>query len=270
MKIYLHTDIEGVAGWVFYAQRDLDRGANREHTRRMNALLTGEVVAACEAALDAGAREVYVNDAHGPCHSVDFERLPPGCRILHGRPGHFDAWLAQLDEAFDAMICLGQHAMAGTPHSVCPHSLWHVNGNLQLSETTMAAALAGTRGVPTILVTGDDKICAEAKEKIPGVHVVAVKKGIGAQNACSLAPAEARQRIAEAVAAAMKDIAQATPFTIPGPYRLNISDRNPNERVLERDVEGTDLWDAFHRAVNSTPYGHFGEDPLDDHGFRWP
>ncbi|MFA9478837.1 M55 family metallopeptidase [Phycisphaerales bacterium AB-hyl4] len=143
----MHTDVEGVAGWVFYGQRDMDRSANREHTHRMNALFTGEVVAACEAALDAGASEIYINDAHGPCHSVDFERLPAGCRIIHGRPGYFDAWLSQLDETFDAMICVGQHAMAGTPASVCPHSMWHVNDGLKLSETTMAAALAGTKGV---------------------------------------------------------------------------------------------------------------------------
>lgn len=270
MKLYLHTDIEGVAGYVFYAQLDLSQAANREHTRRMNALLTGEVVAACEAALQAGATEIYVNDAHGPAHSIDFERLPAKCRILHGRPGYFDAWLSQLDASFDAMLCLGQHAMAATPGSVCPHSLWHVNDNLKLSETTMAAALAGTRGVPTVLVTGDDKICTEAGEKIPGIHTLAVKKGIAAQNACSLAPIEARRKIREAVRAALAQVHQIEPYTVQGPYRLNLSDRDPAHRLFEKDVEGHDLWETVHRALNSTAYGHFGEDPLDDRSFRWP
>ncbi|MFA9478838.1 M55 family metallopeptidase [Phycisphaerales bacterium AB-hyl4] len=121
-----------------------------------------------------------------------------------------------------------------------------------------------------MLVTGDDKICAEVREKIPGIHTAAVKTGIAAQNACSLAPVEARQRIGEAVAAALGEIQKIKPYTIPGPYRLNISNRDPAQRLFDQDVEGADLWETFHQAVNSTSYGHYQEDPIDDGSFRWP
>ncbi len=269
MKIYVHTDIEGCAGYVFYAQMDMSKAEVRAFNARMNALLTNEVVAACEAALESGASEVYVNDAHGPCYNIDFERLPAGCRIINGRAGHFDAWLSMLDESFDAMICIGQHAMAGTPHSVCPHSLWHVNDDLKLSETTMAAAMAGCKGVPTIMVSGDDKICAEVREKIPGVHAAVVKRAIAAQNACSLAPVEACELIRETVRAAIADRGNIPPYVVPGPLRLNISNRNPAERLIPQDVEGDEIWETAHRALNQT-YAHFGEDPIDDRSFRWP
>ena len=54
MKVYIHTDIEGVAGRVFFAS-DSSSIANLQHIQRMNQLLTDEVKAACQAAIDSGA-----------------------------------------------------------------------------------------------------------------------------------------------------------------------------------------------------------------------
>ena len=274
MRVYIHTDIEGIAGWAFYANADLGSIANYHHTQRMNQLLTNEVVTACRAAFDAGADEVWVNDAHSYCYSVLFEQLPKRCQIIHGRPGHFDAWLGHFKTApIDALVCVGQHAMAGTPYSVCPHSLWHLVADgkpMKLSETTMAAALAGSRGVPCVCVTGDDKICAEVAEKIPGVEPVIVKWAISAQNARSLTPADACDRIYEGVLAGLGRREQIAPFALPSPYSINISDRDPTQRILPHDVQGDDFWETVHRALNSTTYAHFGADPIDDRSFRWP
>jgi len=268
MKIYIHTDIEGVAGWVFYLNGKLDQ-ANLDHLGRMNKLLTGEVVAACQGALDMGATEVLVNDAHGPCYSIEFEQLPSGCRIIHGRPGYFDHWLACFDKTVNALICIGQHAMAATPRAVCPHSMWHLNGQ-QYSETTMAAALAGTFGVPCIAVSGDLAICRETARKIPEVEQLIVKWGLSAQNAISLCPLESRKIIYEGVRRAMGRMRGISPLKIPGPYRLNLSDRDPAFMLFPEPVVGDDLWETARRALNSLPYGHYGEDPLDDRSFRYP
>lgn len=269
MKVYIHTDIEGVAGWVFYANAPVTSQANLEHTRRMNDLMTDEVVAACRAALDAGADTVWVNDAHGPAYSINFERLPSGCQIIHGRPGYFDQWLACMDASVDALICVGQHAMAGTRGSVCPHTLWHVNDGIQLSETTMAAALAGEFGVPMICVTGDDKINAECADKIPDIEQVIVKWGISAQNARSLCPKDACQRIYDGVRCAMARIDQIKPYTIAGPIRLNLSERDPAQKIMPEDVIGNNINDTVQALLNDA-YAHYGEDPLDDKTFRYP
>lgn len=269
MRVYIHTDIEGVAGWVFYANLPPQSRANIEHTRRMNRLLTNEVVAACRGALDAGADEVWVNDAHGPAYNIDFEELPPRCQIIHGRPGYFDQWLACMDEEVDALVCVGQHAMAGTRGAVCPHSLWHVNDDLKLSETTMAAAMAGCYGVPMICVSGDDKICAECAEKVPGIEQVVVKWGISAQNARSLCPADACQRIYEGVHRAVQRLDAFEPYVLSGPFRLNLSDRDPARKELAEDVTGDDFLDVTRRTLNQI-FSHYGEDPLDDRSFRYP
>ena len=271
MKVYIHTDLEGVAGWVFYgnfASASLD---NHAHVQRMNRLFTAEVAAAARAALDAGADEVWVNDSHGSAYNLLFEELPAPCQILHGRPGYFDAWLAGFDATVDALVCLGQHAMAGTPGAICPHTCWHVNGDaFRLSEASMAAALAGSHGVPCVCITGDDKICAEVCAKVPGCEAAVVKWGLSAQNARTLTPAAACELIYAAVSRGVARRDQIAPLVFPGPYRLNVSDRDPDLLVMPHDVEGADFWETVHRALNSYGYGHFGEDPLDDRSFRWP
>ena len=270
MKVYIHTDIEGVAGWVFWGSRSKSF-ANHYHSQRMNQLLTNEVKAACRAAIDSGADEVWVNDSHGCCYSILFEQLPKQCPIIHGRPAYFDAWLAYFDSTIDALVCIGQHAMAGTPHAVNPHSLWHVNGGeIKLSECTMAAALAGYHDVPCVCVSGDEKICAEAKQKIPQLETVDVKWAIAAQNARSLTPETACEKIYQGVQEALKRKDDIPPFKIPGPYRLNISDRDPSKMILKRDGEGEDFWQTVHDTLNKTSYSNYGQDPIDDGSYRWP
>jgi len=270
MKVYVHTDIEGIAGWVFYWHR-VNSVDNHEHVRRMNKLLTDEVGAAARAALDSGADEVWVNDSHGCCYNLFFERLPKQCQIIHGRPGHFDAWLGCFYGSAEALICIGMHAMAGTRGAVCPHSLWHINGDaVVLSEATMAAALAGYHGVPCVCVSGDDKICAEVKEKVPDCETVVVKWGIAAQNARCLSPTYACEKIYEGVKKGLAKRHEIAPYEIKGPYRINISDRDPAKKILPADVHGDDFWETVHRALNETDYCSFGEDMIDDGSFRWP
>ena len=270
MKVYIHTDIEGVAGWVFYLHEG-NSLQNHEHLRRMNQLLTDEVSAAARAALDSGAKEVWINDSHGCCYNILFEQLPKQCQIIHGRAGHFDAWLGCFDGSVDAMVCIGMHAMAGTRQAVCPHSLWHINGDrVVLSEATMAAAMAGYHGVPCVCVSGDDKICAEVRQKVPDCETVVVKWGIAPQNARCLSPICSCERIYEGVKNGLAKRKEIAPYAIEGPYRVNISDRDPAKMILGEDVQGEDFWETVYRALSMTDYCSFGEDKIDDGSFRWP
>ena len=59
MKVYVQTDIEGVAGVTFFEHRD-PAPENVLHRQRMQQLLTGEVNAAVSAAFAAGATVVDV------------------------------------------------------------------------------------------------------------------------------------------------------------------------------------------------------------------
>ena len=51
----------------------------------------------------------------------------------------------------------------------------------------------GSFGVPVLLVTGDEAVCAEANEWLPGVETVAVKKATGRHSAECL-PAKVSQK----------------------------------------------------------------------------
>lgn len=273
MKVYINTDIEGVAGWVFYANLKDDSAWNYHHTQRMNRLLTAEVNAAAQACKEEGAEEVYVCDSHGPAYNILVEELDPVCRVIHGRPGHGPNWLPLLDASFDAAIAIGVHARAGTEAAVCPHSYWHVvdgdGHRFGLGECGMFAALAGTKQVPFVALSGDDKVVAEVKELIPACEGAVVKTGLAAQNCCTLTPVAARQRIAEAVRRGLAKRTDILPFTLKGPFKINLSDRDPRRKELEHDMEGDDLWALMHEACRC--FGNrWGAQGIDDRSWRYP
>ncbi len=272
MKLYLQTDIEGVAGVTFFEHRD-PAPENVLHRQRMQRLLTGEVQAAVRAAFDAGATEVVVNDNHGSGYNILFEELDPRCEIIHGRNCSGPHWLPEFDASFDALLLVGMHAMGGTPNALLPHSLWEVNGGaLHLGEGSMAAALAGHRGVPTVFASGDDKVTAELRGKIPGLRTVQTKKGLGAYQARSLVPARACALIAAGVMEALAHIKDIAPYRVPGPLRLNLLDSPkhmpPFAYILDKAVEAPDIEEAFLRAVKAMPWNHF-DTALPD-GFQYP
>lgn len=272
MKIYIQTDIEGVAGFCFFENRTNPSYENIQHRHRMYKLLTDEVNAAVKAAFDSGADEVFVNDSHGSGYNILFEELDPRCRIIHGRGFSANIWLPKLDSSIDAMVMVGMHAMGGTPNSITPHSRWEVNdGQMFLSECTMACALAGDLGVPAVMLSGDDKICAEAREKVPGIVAVEVKEALSAYQACSLIPSRACQLIYEGVKQGIARRHSIKPFVLQGPLRLNLLDSKGHVPPLERmgnTVEAktiTEAFDRFEASMAWTP----GAIELPD-GFQFP
>ena len=273
MKVYIQTDIEGVAGFCFFENYE-DKGMqNVQHRCRMSRLLTAEVNAAVTGAFGAGATEVVVNDSHGSGYNIQFEDLDPRCEIIHGRLCSGPHWLPEFDESFHALVLVGMHAMCGTPNAILPHSRWEVNdGEILLSEASMAAALAGHRNVPTLFVSGDDKIVAEMRGKIPAIRHVQVKKALGAFQARSLIPARSCERIGMGVRDALAHVGDITPYRIPGPLRLNLID-SPNhappfKRILDTPVEAATIEDAFLQAARQMPWNKFNVELPD--GFRYP
>ena len=89
-------------------------------------------------------------------------------------------------------------------------------GDREVGETALNAAVAGAFGVPVVLVSGDDKLAAEAHDQIPGVECVVVKDGALRTAACLLAPEPAR--------AALRDGARRA-LTAPFPAPLDLGDR---------------------------------------------
>jgi D-aminopeptidase len=94
-----------------------------------------------------------------------------------------------------AAILLGFHAKALTPGAVLHHTFSSLTiqgmwlNDREVGETGVLAAILAEHKVPVVMVSGDDKVCAEAREWIPGVVTCETKKGTGPQSA-ELVPLE--------------------------------------------------------------------------------
>jgi len=273
MKVYVQTDIEGVCGFVFFENRQDTGIENYYHRQRMYRLLTNEVNAAVKGSYEAGADYVVVNDSHGSGYNILFEDLDPRCEIIHGRNMSGPHWLPELDDSFDALVLVGMHAMAGATHAVCPHSRWSVNdGELYLSEASMAAAIAGDYGVPTVFVSGDQTITGELKEKIPQIRTAVVKHALATYCVRSVVPARACHMIFEGVKDAVAHRDSIAPFKVPGSVRLALMDspqhRPPFTKVLEEDVVADTIDEAFMGYEAKCPWAHFNVQHPD--GYKFP
>ncbi|NLS75735.1 MAG: M55 family metallopeptidase [Chloroflexi bacterium] len=253
MKIYIMTDIEGVAG-VSEWEHGSPAGVYYERSKR---LLTLEVNAAVEGALEAGATEILVWDGHGP-GGIDPELLHPEALLLAGKEDP-KGW--GLDETFDAMFFVGQHAMSLTPdadlcHSYNSRGVYRMTLNGQdIGELGMRTILAGYFDVPVVLVTGDDKVCAEAQVLVPNVEAVAVKKSTSRQSAIAMHPTKAREAIREGAKRALQRLSEIKPCFVPGPYEFVVEPYDmahslPDDRSYDRPKgaptvqRAEDFWDV--------------------------
>ena len=274
MKVYIQTDIEGVAGFLSFEDRSSRTMDNFSHRQRMYRLLTGEVNAAVRGCKAAGADVIYINDSHGSGYNILFEDLEDGCEIIHGRSTSLETHMPFLDDTFDALVCVGMHAMTCTPYANLPHSKWVVNGGeVYLSECTMACAVAGCFDVPGVFASGDQAVTGEYLDKVPTGEIGVVKQALSPYAARSLLPREAQRVIEEGVRRGVERRGEIPPYKVPGPpYSLNLldsPDHATEELCLEEDVTGDDFFEVFNRAISSFPWSpKRGSQKLD--GYRYP
>jgi len=242
MKIYIMTDLEGVAGVVNW--HDYGAPEHRWYLRGRE-LTTLEANAAIEGFLAAGADELLVVDGHGH-GAIDPVLLHPAAKLLAGRPLGYPF---ACDETFDAACQIGQHAKANADGGHLSHTGafavedLRINGR-SVGEMGCNMLFASYFGVPTILVTGDQAACDEARDLVPNIETVAVKEGVrrGSATGCTrdeavhfngaaihLHPEVARQRIRDGAERALRRLGEIQPFTIAPPYEL-VSVMRPETR----------------------------------------
>ena len=116
-RLLIVTDMEGVGG-VNNADEQLLPGQRRfEETHR---LLVGELNAAVEGVLAAGASEVVVWDGHDGSRALSVDDIHPKAKLIQGRPTPANYYLSQ--GLYDGILFVGQHAMSGAKDAVFPHS----------------------------------------------------------------------------------------------------------------------------------------------------
>jgi D-amino peptidase len=219
-RIFIVTDMEGV-GDVHNWDEQATVGQRRfEESRR---LLTAEVNAAIQGALEAGAAEVAVWDGHGGSRALSVEDLHANARLIQGPRTPADFYLAE--KRYEGIVFVGQHAKAGTANGLMAHSQnltvkdITINGR-SVGELGQAAAIAGHFKIPAIMLTGDQAACDEMLTLQPKAETVAVKQFIGRGSALSLAHSDAKALIRDAARRAVARIREFQPWIVEGPVEM--------------------------------------------------
>src|SRR5262249_10864300 len=144
------------------------------------------------------ATEVVVWDGHDGSRSLSIEDIDPRAKLIQGKPTPANYYLS--DRAYDGILFVGQHAMAGAKGGVLAHSQSFtvetitINGRA-VGEIGQVAAIAGQFHIPVIMLAGDQAACDEIRELQPSAETVAVKSLGGKGSSISLSHAEAKSRI---------------------------------------------------------------------------
>ncbi len=245
MRIFMQTDLEGVAGVRNFA--DWTSPENRYYETGRS-LLTAEINAAIEGLFAEGASYIMIADSHGP-GAVDITLLDPRAELM--RWGWPQQWPTRMEDGFDYLVFVGQHAMSRTPCSNMAHTgncgvLEESINGIAVGEFGRRAFCASELGIRTVFATGEQALGDEAQALIPGIETVVVKRGIvpGRGDECTrtqyaarnsgaihVQPEKSRQMIREGAATAMQRAAKEDFGLIPltPPFRRTIVYRGTDE-----------------------------------------
>jgi D-amino peptidase len=227
MRVFIAVDMEGATG-VAHRDHLMPGGHDYERAREW---LTGDVAAAVDGAVAAGADEVWVNDGHGTMRNLLVDRLPEAARVVIGPAQARNKPLVQVtgieEGEFEACLLVGFHSRAGTPGGLLSHTwvgmLVHeirLQGR-PAGETLLDAAIVGHYGVPVVLVTGGDDVCREARADLgEDLATVAVKRVLGPSACASWTPRRAQQEIRAAAEHAVRDRRRRSPWTTTPPVEM--------------------------------------------------
>jgi len=225
MRIMMGVDMEGITGICSREQTSREARLYAEGIE----LMAGDINAAVAGLVDAGVEEIVVWDNHASSFNAPFPKLHPAARYRRGGAANGLRW-AGLEPGFDGLILLGYHARAGTAHAVLEHTMssasWFrlkVNGR-EIGEIGIDGALAGAVGVPVIMVSGDDKLCAEARELFgPDIQTVCVKTGHARHGATLLPPERTAEMLRAGAAEAVRNIAKVKPLDLGSPAVVELT-----------------------------------------------
>ncbi len=225
MKVYISADIEGVTGVTHWDETELTRAESSLFREQM----TAEVAAACEGALEAGATEIWVKDAHDSARNINAAKLPKEAKLIRGWSGHPFQMMQELDNSFQAACLIGYHSRAGMGTSPLAHTMTGmltrvtINGQPS-SESLISIYAAASVHVPVVFLSGDKGLCDEIRGFNPHIATVAVKEGIG-NSTVSLHPEVAIAKIKEGTAKALKGDLSLCQVPLPGHFTMEIQYR---------------------------------------------
>jgi len=195
---------------------------------RFRRLMTQDVNAAIRGAFVAGAEQVMVTDGHNNSRNILIEELDERAVLNSGSPMPL-SMVHGVDQGVDGVIYIGYHGRMGAQNAILDHTwsdervanLW-INDKL-FGESALNGAVCGHFGVPVIMVSGDQTVCAEVREAFGNVETAQVKKAIGRMAAECLPPAVTGRLIEEAAHRAVERLQAGkapAPLKVPAPISM--------------------------------------------------
>jgi D-amino peptidase len=229
LKVYISADMEGITGVVSGDQL----GPTGFEYQRAREWMTGEVLAAIQGAREAGATEFVISDSHGNGESLLIDRLPTDIpiRIVRSFPRPL-GMMEGIDSSFAAAIFVGYHTSTSSLTGVRAHTMSSalltriaLNGTA-MSEAGLNAAIAAEFGVPVVMITGDDQIVAETRQRLGNLEGVAVKRAIGFHSAETMIPSVAAELIHQRAKIAVQRRGEMKPYGMTHPINVDVSMKN--------------------------------------------
>ncbi len=227
MKVYISADIEGITGIANWDEANKTKPDYQKYSKQM----TEEVKAACEGAINGGAHDIYIKDAHDSGRNIIADDLPQNTTLIRGWSGHPFSMVQELDESFDALIFIGYHSYGSSGANPMSHTMSSVTYNyIKLneklaSEFLIYAYAAATVGVPLVFLSGDEGICKEVHTINEYIRTVAVNKGSG-NSVKSIHPQLAIKKIKEGVESVLREDMNQCKITLPEYFEMELSFRD--------------------------------------------
>ncbi len=234
MKVYISADMEGITGinslqYLFDKETEYARGRK---------LMMQDLNAAIAGAVEAGATEILVNDAHGSMRNLQIEDLHEAADLVTGFPKD-QLMMAGLDDSFDAALFIGYHPKDGS-EGILSHTIMGsvirdvvINGK-SYGETGISAAMAGQYDVPVVMISGDDMLKEEARDLMPDIAFVTTKYVLSGCAAKMLHPKRTENMIKEKARSSLLDLGSASVFRLPGTLDMEITLKD----TVQADVVG--------------------------------
>ena len=147
MKLYISSDMEGVAGVCAWEQ--VDARTPHPDFAIYRRYYTREVTSAIEGARAGGATDVLVNDSHGPMRNLLLDELPNDVRVIFGNRKPF-SMVQDADSGFRRRFlrrlprCSRRCRCRALPHL---HALGHLRGSDQRRSLQRGNAQRRTLGL---------------------------------------------------------------------------------------------------------------------------
>ena len=252
-RVFISIDMEGISSIVSWAEVDRNN-SEYAHARK---IMASDLNAAIEGALEAGAKEIVVSDAHGGMRNLRPEEVHEAAQLIRGSPKP-NSMMEGIKDGYDAAIYVGYHSMKGTENGICAHTISggsvqavYINGR-ETGEFGLNSALAGHYGVPSVFLAGDYAATVEAGAFVPGITTAAVKWAVGRYSAKCLHPNEAAKLI-------KKKAKKALTKEYPAPRVVNSPVEVKVKFATSTQADVTSLIPSLERVAGTTMKGVYDD-----------